>query len=109
MLGYTLTRQQQHTQCCICESWLPWTSLLLESHLRDKHKMTVAEYARVNAAKILRQMESTGNTADAIAPKPVAATKSAKKPVSEWFDQKDAAYRCQGLNSIHLKMSRKSL
>ena len=55
----------------------------------------MAEYARVNAAKILRQMESTGNTADAIAPKPVAAMKPTKKPESEWFDQKDAAYRCQ--------------
>ena len=71
--------------------------------------MTVAEYARVNAGKILRQMESTGNAADAIAPKPVAATKPAKKPESDWFDQKDAAYRCQGLNSIHLNLSRKSL
>ena len=70
--------------------------------------MTVAEYARVNAGKILRQMESTGNSADAIAPKPVSV-KLSKKPESEWFDQKDAAYRCQGLNSIHLNLSRKSL
>ena len=68
---------------------------MLESHLRDKHRSTLAEYARGNAERILRQMESTDNGADA-ASKPDAvksARGSSKKPEAEWFDQ--CMYECK--------------
>ena len=75
-------------QCCLCDSWLPWTSLMLESHLKDKHRSTPAEYARGNAERILRQMESFEN-ADAAKPD----TKSVRLPSSsDWFDQ--CMYKC---------------
>ena len=81
---YTMSENVAH-QCCACDSWLPWTSLMLESHLRDKHRLTLAEYARGNAEGILRQMEfpeADGAKADAKA----AGRRGSSSP-AEWFDQ----------------------
>ena len=81
---YTMSEKVAH-QCCACDSWLPWTSLMLESHLRDKHRLTLAEYARGNAEGILRQMEfpeADGAKADAKA----AGRRGSSSP-AEWFDQ----------------------
>ena len=66
---------------------------MLESHLRDKHRSTLAEYARGNAEGILNQMESTDNAMpDTAAIKSVCGS-STKKPVYEWFDQ--CMYECK--------------
>ena len=90
---YTMSKKVAH-QCCVCDSWVPWTSLMLESHLRDKHRTSLAEYARGNAEKISEQLETLAGAASGPPrARPGAKAEAAAGASHEWFDQ--CTWKCK--------------